>query len=155
MQLQLVSLCSKMPGWVSEGFSSYQKRLPGSLSLKTLDIPLQKRAKGADIDKILRKESKAMLAAVGAAHHVVALDVEGQLMNTYELAGALTSWQSKGQPVSLLIGGPEGLSKECLARADQRWSLSPLTLPHPMVRIVVAEQLYRAWTLQQGHPYHK
>lgn len=155
MQLQLVSVCSKMPGWVSEGFSSYQKRLPGSLSLKTLDIPLQKRAKGADIDKIMRKESKAMLAVLGASHHVVALDVEGPLMNTHELADALSCWQSKGQPVSLLIGGPEGLSQECLARADQRWSLSPLTLPHPMVRIVVAEQLYRAWTLQQGHPYHK
>lgn len=96
-----------------------------------------------------------MLAAVPRDCHVIALDVTGQAWNTEVLAGRLQGWLGAGRDVALLVGGPDGLAPACLARADTRWSLSPLTLPHALVRVVLAEQLYRAWTLVSGHPYHR
>jgi 23S rRNA (pseudouridine1915-N3)-methyltransferase len=96
-----------------------------------------------------------MLGAVGERERVIALDVAGRGCSTEQLAGQLRDWLQDGRDLSLLIGGPDGLAAECLARADQRWSLSPLTLPHPLVRVLLAEQLYRAWTLVSGHPYHR
>ena len=86
---------------------------------------------------------------------VIALDVRGSAWSTEQLAEELSDWQMAGTNVSLLIGGPDGLSRDCLQRARQRWSLSALTLPHPLVRVVLAEQLYRAWTITAGHPYHR
>ena len=96
-----------------------------------------------------------MLAAIGERDRVVALDVKGKPWSTEQLAGNLRDWQLGGDNISLLVGGPDGLADECLQRADQRWSLSALTLPHPLVRIVLAEQLYRAWTVNSNHPYHR
>lgn len=96
-----------------------------------------------------------MLAAIRPADRVVALDLSGKAWSTPELAGQLENWSMDACDVSLLIGGPDGLDPRCLARADQRWSLSNLTLPHPLVRVLLAEQIYRAWTITQNHPYHK
>lgn len=96
-----------------------------------------------------------MLAAISDRDRVVALDVKGKPWSTEQLASHLRDWQLGGDNISLLVGGPDGLAEECLARADQRWSLSALTLPHPLVRIVLAEQLYRAWTINNNHPYHR
>ena len=96
-----------------------------------------------------------MLRAIPTAAHVVALTVGGQAWSTIELAKRLSSWTVLGTSVCLLVGGPDGLADDVLQRADERWSLSPLTLPHGIVRPVVAEALYRAWTLHQGHPYHR
>ena len=96
-----------------------------------------------------------MLKAIRAEEHVIALDVAGQRLSTQQLARQLENWQMMGDNHSFLIGGPEGLSPDCLARADQRWSLSDLTLPHPLVRVLLAEQLYRAWTITVNHPYHR
>jgi 23S rRNA (pseudouridine1915-N3)-methyltransferase len=103
----------------------------------------------------MAQEGQAMLDRIGSADYVVALDVGGKQVDTAGLAGKLEDWQSLGRDIVLLIGGPDGLSEDCLSRADARWSLSALTLPHPLVRIVLVEQLYRAHSLLQGHPYHR
>ena len=96
-----------------------------------------------------------MLGAIGQGHHVVALDVLGKAISTEGMAKKLEHWRMDGNNVSILIGGPDGLAQSCLQRANEKWSLSALTLPHPLVRVVLIEQLYRAWTILQNHPYHK
>jgi 23S rRNA (pseudouridine1915-N3)-methyltransferase len=116
---------------------------------------LGKRSRNQPVARAIAEESERLLKAIGRDDQVVALDVKGRSVDTEGLAQALAQWQQAGRPLSVLIGGPDGLSDECLTRADMRWSLSALTLPHPLVRIVLAEQLYRAWTVLSGHPYHK
>lgn len=147
-----------MPAWVQEGYTEYAKRLPREIFLEMVEIPLGQRGQKnatALIDKARRKEGAAMLSALGPRDHVVALDVKGKPWSTEQLSRQLRAWQLLGESVCLLVGGPDGLSGDCLNAARQRWSLSPLTLPHPLVRVVLAEQIYRAWTLLVGHPYHK
>ncbi len=144
-----------MPKWVEQGVDEYCKRLPPELKLEVKEIALGKRGKGADIRRAIASEGQQMQAAIGDRDRVVALDVKGKPWSTEQLAGNLRDWQLGGANVSLLVGGPDGLAQECLDRADQHWSLSALTLPHPLVRIVLAEQLYRAWTINNNHPYHR
>ncbi|WP_444929873.1 23S rRNA (pseudouridine(1915)-N(3))-methyltransferase RlmH [Microbulbifer sp. SSSA002] len=158
MKIRILAAGGKMPAWVQEGYAEYAKRLPREIALEMVEIPLGQRGQkssAALIEKARKKEGEAMLAAVGPRDHVVALDVKGKPWSTEQLSTQLRDWQLLGENVSLFIGGPDGLSEDCLARARQRWSLSPLTLPHPLVRVVLAEQIYRAWTLLAGHPYHK
>ena len=144
-----------MPGWVEDGVAEYRKRLPAEMKFDVREIALGKRSKNADIARAMASEGEAMLAAIARDDHVVALDVHGKSWSTEQLAGELRDWQQSGRDVSLLIGGPDGLAPECLERAAQRWSLSALTLPHPLVRVVLAEQLYRAWSINNNHPYHR
>ncbi len=144
-----------MPDWVQAGYSEYAKRLPRECALELKEIPLATRSKNTDIARAIEKESESILASIPAQERVIALDVLGKPQTTQTLADALRDWQMQGGNTSLLIGGPDGLSANCLARANQRWSLSGLTLPHPLVRIVLAEQLYRAWSLLNHHPYHR
>lgn len=144
-----------MPDWVQSGYSEYAKRLPRECALELKEIPLATRSKNTDIARAIEKESESILACIPAQERVIALDVLGKPQTTQTLADALRDWQMQGGNTSMLIGGPDGLSVNCLARANQRWSLSGLTLPHPLVRIVLAEQLYRAWSLLNHHPYHR
>ena len=144
-----------MPKWVEQGVDEYCKRLPPELKLEVKEIALGKRGKGADIRRAIASEGQQMQAAIGDRDRVVALDVKGKPWSTEQLASNLRDWQLGGANISLLVGGPDGLAQECMDRADQRWSLSALTLPHPLVRIVLAEQLYRAWTINNNHPYHR
>lgn len=144
-----------MPAWVDTAYNEYARRLPRELSPSLMELPLGQRSKNSSIDKARRDEGQNLLAAIAPASEVVALDVKGKSLSTEKLAQTLESWQMNGRDISILIGGPDGLADECLQRADARWSLSALTLPHPLVRIVLIEQLYRAWTLLAGHPYHK
>ncbi|HCW90310.1 MAG TPA: 23S rRNA (pseudouridine(1915)-N(3))-methyltransferase RlmH [Marinobacter sp.] len=155
MRLRLICVGQKMPGWVSEGYQEYSRRMPPEMPLELGEVPLAHRGKNPDIPRLMQKEGEALLAAVGARDRVVALDVQGQAWSTEKLASQLENWQLDGRDVSFLVGGPDGLPSECLERADQRWSLSPLTLPHPLVRILVSEQLYRAWSVTRNHPYHR
>ena len=155
MKLTIIAVGTRMPAWVQAGYGEYTKRLPRECALEIKEIPLAQRGKNADIARAIEKESEAMLATIPLQERVIALDVLGKPQTTDSLADALRSWQMQGGNTSLLIGGPDGLSADCLARADQRWSLSGLTLPHPLVRIVLAEQLYRAWSLLNNHPYHR
>jgi len=144
-----------MPSWVEAGCNEYSKRMPPELRIVTIEIALGARGKNQPASKAIEKESQALLKAIGSQDFVVALDVIGRSLSTEQLASKLADWQMDGRDICLVIGGPDGLSKECLARADMRWSLSDLTLPHPLVRIVLMEQMYRAWTINANHPYHR
>jgi len=155
MQIHLVAVGNRMPRWVAEGYEEYAKRLPRECELVLKEIAPAKRGKNADIARLTDDEGERMLEALPRDAHVVALDVAGQEWSTPELAGALARWLENGRDVALLVGGPDGLSPACLKRANQRWSLSKLTFPHPVVRIIVAEQIYRAWSILQHHPYHR
>lgn len=155
MQIHLIAVGTRMPAWVTSGYEEYARRLPHECSLRLVEIPLSKRRKAQSALKNRQEEGKAMLAAVPVQATVVALDVRGKAWSTESLAGHLQDWLQGGRDIALLVGGPDGLADECLDRADIRWSLSPLTLPHALVRVLLAEQLYRAWAVIQGHPYHR
>lgn len=155
MQIHLFAVGNRMPGWVTEGFHEYAKRLPRDCELVLREFAPGKRGKNADLARIREDEGQRILAALGRDDRVIALEVEGKPWRTEDLAAWLADWQRQGRRVALLVGGPEGLADACRVRAEQQWSLSPLTLPHPLVRVIVAEQLYRAWSLLNNHPYHR
>lgn len=144
-----------MPDWVQVGFMTYLRRFPRDMPLELCEISPGKRNKNTDIKRVLEKEGKAMLAAVPSGNRIITLDIPGKMWNTPELATQMENWKVDGRNVSLLVGGPEGLAPACKAAADQSWSLSSLTLPHPLVRILIAESLYRAWSITTNHPYHR
>lgn len=155
MQIQLIAVGSRMPDWVEQGYAEYAKRLPQECSLVLQEIAAGKRGKNADIARLIRQEGEKMAAAIPKGARVVALEVKGRAWTTEQLAKRLEAWMGEGRDVALLVGGPEGVEPSLSVQAEERWSLSPLTLPHPLVRIVVAEQLYRAWSIIKGHPYHR
>jgi 23S rRNA (pseudouridine1915-N3)-methyltransferase len=144
-----------MPQWVRQGYEEYAKRLPRDCELLLKEIAPGKRSKNCDSAKIVKEEGACMAAAIPPGARVVALDIAGKPWTTVELAAALQRWLDGGRPAALLIGGPEGLADEVRKTAQESWSLSPLTFPHPLVRIIVAEQLYRAWSILHNHPYHR
>jgi 23S rRNA (pseudouridine1915-N3)-methyltransferase len=144
-----------MPEWVNQGYNEYARRMPPELSLDLVEIPLAHRGKNPDIPRLMQREGDAILSTLGPRDRVIALEVGGRNWSTEKLAGQLESWQLDGRDVSFLVGGPDGLADACRDRADQLWSLSALTLPHPLVRILLAEQLYRAWSVTRNHPYHR
>ena len=155
MRLRLVCVGQKMPEWVNQGYNEYARRMPPELSLDLVEIPLAHRGKNPDIPRLMQREGDAILSALGPRDRVIALEVGGRNWSTEKLAGQLENWQLDGRDVSFLVGGPDGLADICRDRADQLWSLSALTLPHPLVRILLAEQLYRAWAVTRNHPYHR
>lgn len=155
MKLRLIAVGAKMPHWVSMAFQDYANRFPKNMPLELSQVPLQRRGKNADIKRILIKEGKLMVDLCEHNDHIVTLDIVGTPWNTLDLATQLECWKQKGQNVALLIGGPEGLSVDCKNAAHQSWSLSPLTLPHSLARVIVAESLYRAYSLTCHHPYHR
>jgi 23S rRNA (pseudouridine1915-N3)-methyltransferase len=155
MQIRVAAVGRKMPGWVTTAWTEYTRRMPRSVSVSLSEISLQKRVKNADIPRLVQQESDALLAALPGRCRIVALDVNGKAWSTMQLADRLRQWMGAGSDVGLLIGGPDGLSESCLETADELWSLGPLTLPHPLVRVLLAEQLYRAWSITCGHPYHR
>lgn len=144
-----------MPQWVELGYHEYAKRLPREVDLSVIEIPLGIRGKNPDIARAIKQESDAILSHITSQDHVVALEVKGRNWSTEQLASNMERWQMEGLNIALLVGGPDGLSDACRKRANQQWSLSALTLPHPVVRIVLAEQVYRAWSVTQNHPYHR
>ena len=154
MRIRLLAIGNKMPDWITEGFEEYAKRF-SSRQLELVEIPAEKRTKQADIARITEREGEKLLEAVKTGNVVIALDVKGKSWSTEQLAQKMQEWQNSGRHIDIFIGGPDGLSPACLQKADLSWSLSPLTLPHPLVRIVVAEQLYRAMSILQNHPYHR
>ncbi|TKB43445.1 23S rRNA (pseudouridine(1915)-N(3))-methyltransferase RlmH [Thalassotalea mangrovi] len=155
MRITLIAVGNKMPAWIAQGFAEYARRFPRDISFELIEITPGKRGKNADIARILEKEGEQTMAAVPKGSRVVTLEVEGKPWTTPQLAKQLSSWQMDGRDVALLVGGPEGLAPQCLQASEQKWSLSPLTLPHPMVRVMVAESLYRAWSINNNHPYHR
>lgn len=154
MRIRVLAIGQRMPGWVNDAWQEYTRRMPPSVQVELREIPLAQRGKNQPPMRAMSEEGSALLQAAGS-DHVVALDGRGSPWSTELLSRQLAGWMEQGGDVSLLIGGPDGLSAETLKAARQRWSLGPLTLPHPMVRVVLAEQLYRAWTILQNHPYHR
>ncbi len=144
-----------MPAWTNEGYQEYARRLPRECCLKLVEIPLGQRTRSTPVERAVNEEGKRMLAAITPRQRVIAMDVAGRCWSTEQLAEQLVNWLQAGSDVSLLVGGPDGLSDSCMERVEQRWSLSALTLPHPLVRVLLAEQLYRAWTVINHHPYHR
>ncbi len=155
MEIQLLTVGTRMPSWVSEGYREYARRMPRKCVLKLAEIPPGRRSRSQPVAKAMAEEGRRMLAAIPGDNQVIALDVTGRSWSTPKLAEQMRGWMQDGRNLSLLVGGPDGLFPDCLQRAGQRWSLSELTLPHPLVRVLVAEQLYRAWTIINGHPYHR
>jgi 23S rRNA (pseudouridine1915-N3)-methyltransferase len=155
MKCRLIAAGTRLPEWVNTGFREYQKRLRTPLVLELSEIPIATRRAGENPSRAIAREGANMLAAVGPKDYVVALEVSARSMTTAELAAWLSERLRDARPLDLLIGGPDGLAPECRERADQSWSLSPLTLPHALVRVIVAEQIYRAMSLLGGHPYHR
>lgn len=155
MKISLLSVGTRMPAWVEAGVAEYSKRLPADFSFSITEVPMGMRSKGGDVAQAIRKESDALLSRVKPQDYVVALEVGGRVLSTEALANRLDAIRLEGRHLSLLVGGPDGLGAPCLERADEKWSLSALTLPHPLVRILVAEQVYRAWSVLNAHPYHR
>ncbi|MCW8929567.1 MAG: 23S rRNA (pseudouridine(1915)-N(3))-methyltransferase RlmH [Gammaproteobacteria bacterium] len=155
MNIFLLAVGNKMPDWVSKGYNEYAKRLKGECHLKLVEITPGKRGKNADLARIKKTEGDKLLEAIPKGCLVVALEVNGKSWSTEALSKQLDNWLHGGQDIALLIGGPEGLSEACVARADVKWSLSPLTLPHPLVRVLISEQIYRAYSILKNHPYHR
>lgn len=155
MRLNIISVGHKMPSWVDVAFLEYKKRFSSQFPVTLIEIPTKPRNPSSSIDKIVTEEGEKLLAAIPKQTLTIALDEHGNLWNTQELAKKIDNWQQKIPGLNFLIGGPDGLSKACLASADACWSLSPLTLPHPLVRVVLIEQLYRAISILNNHPYHR
>jgi 23S rRNA (pseudouridine1915-N3)-methyltransferase len=155
MKCRLIAAGTRLPDWINEGFREYQKRLRSPLVLELVEIPTPKRRAGEDPQRAIAREGESMLAALRQEEYVVALEVDAKSMSTAEVSSWLAERLRDARPLALLIGGPDGLSSACRARANRSWSLSPLTLPHGLVRVVLAEQIYRAMSLLAGHPYHR
>ena len=155
MKIHLIAIENSPPQWVNQGYETYQKRLPADYELRLISVPAIKRKQHLNTNDILKEEGERLLRAVPRHSCLIALDRLGQSITTQKLSAKLLEWHDDHQDISILIGGPEGLSTQCLQRSQVQWSLSALTLPHPLVKVVMAEQLYRAWSILQNHPYHK
>jgi 23S rRNA (pseudouridine1915-N3)-methyltransferase len=155
MKAKLIAVGERAPSWVAQGFAEYQKRLSHWLPLELVEIEPGIRGKGRDAARATTGEGARVLSATPRSAHVVALDVPGRAWTSEQLAQRVEHWRGLGRDLSLIIGGPEGHAPEVASRADEAWSLGPLTLPHMLVRLLVAEQLYRAAAMLANHPYHR
>ena len=155
MRIHLIAVGQRMPGWVNTAYQDFARRLPGEYRLNLVELAAGKRGKNADIARAIADEGKRMLEALPKDCLVIALDEHGREWSTKDLTTQLADWSQGGRDVALLIGGADGLAAGVRQRADITWSLSKLTLPHALVRVVLAEQLYRAWSLLTNHPYHR
>ena len=159
MKLLIVAVGQKMPDWAQTAFDDYAKRFPPELRLLCQTVKTEPRSGGKTAAQLMQAEAQRITAAVGAAcgknHRLVALDERGSTVSTRTLAAKLQHWQQDGDDVALLIGGPDGLLPDLRNSAHERIRLSDLTLPHALARVLLVEQLYRAWSLNSGHPYHR
>jgi len=155
MRLTAFAVGTRMPGWVNEGVTTYQKRLPRHVQLEFREFSPAQRSAGVTAERAIHREGEQLLKALPDGAHLIALDERGRQWSSMDLARQLESWLAVQPEVVFMIGGADGLAAACKDRADSLWSLSALTLPHALVRVVLAEQIYRAWTLVQGHPYHR
>lgn len=155
LKMTVIACGSKMPSWVNEAIKEYSKRLQEFVSLSIVEIPLTKRTKSSDLNRIMDKEAQLIHNAIPPGARVIALAIEGEQFTSEKLAAKLNVLQQSHSHICLIIGGPEGLSPATLDHSQERWSLSRLTLPHPLVRIFLLETIYRAFAINNNHPYHK
>ncbi|AZR26788.1 23S rRNA (pseudouridine(1915)-N(3))-methyltransferase RlmH [Xanthomonas vasicola pv. arecae] len=155
MKCRLIATGERAPNWVAQGFAEYQKRLSHWMPLELVEIEPGLRGKGRDAQRATDDEGRRVLAALPKNAYVIALDVPGRPLSSEQLAQRMEHWRGQGRDLAFLIGGPEGHSAEVLKSASESWSIGPLTLPHMLVRLIVAEQLYRAAAMLANHPYHR
>lgn len=155
MKIQLIAIGTKMPAWVDQAYSEYAQRMPHQCKLELIELPAKKRGKNADTARILRDEADAMKQVISSNAIVIGLDRCGKTIDTEKLATQMQQWIDNSQDVALLIGGPEGIDPNYLQELGQKWSLSAMTFAHPVVRVMLAEQLYRAWSILANLPYHR
>ena len=155
MHIRLQAVGDRQPSWVDSAFNGYIQRVPRQWQFRLDSISTAQRNKGVAAEVAKVAEGTKILAKIKPAEFVIVLDERGTQFSSKELAGRLDEWQTVGQDLVFVIGGPDGVSADCLQRANLRWSLSRLTLPHGLARVLFAEQLYRAWSLTAGHPYHR
>ncbi len=157
MKILILSIGDKMPDWVNEGYNEYAKRFQNMPDFELIlkEIPAQKRTKNSDLNRIVTAESETLLAQVPKGYALLALDVKGRAYSSEAIAKYIEKQRDEGQNLALLVGGPEGFSKELRQMVSAKWSLSALTFAHPIVRVVLAEALYRAVTIIKNHPYHR
>lgn len=155
MIIHFITVGQKMPKWVQDGYNEYAKRLPKACELKLHELPMATRGKSGSVDKYKAEEAKRILAAIPKGAMLIVLDEHGQQVTTKGLADKMETWLASGQDIALIVGGPDGLEQSLIQQAQWKWGLSKLTLPHPMVRVLVAEQIYRAWSVINNHPYHR
>lgn len=155
MQLELLAFGQKMPSWLQEGIQTYQKRLTKPYQINITELPLLKRPKSGDISQLRQKESDLMQNAISSRAHIIALEIDGKQFSSEKMAQRLQKLEQHTSHIQFLIGGPEGLNPTCTALAHEKWSLSELTMAHPLVRLFLVETLYRCWAINQNHPYHK
>jgi 23S rRNA (pseudouridine1915-N3)-methyltransferase len=155
MKLSILAVGTRMPGWVEEGFAEYRKRMPREARIELVELKPEKRDGGRTAEQAMAAEAARITAAMPKNCLRVALDERGDTFTSVQLAEKLGEWLASGRDVALIVGGADGLAPEIKAGADLLWSLSSLTLPHPLVRILLAEQLYRAASILHSHPYHR
>lgn len=155
MHIRLIAVGERQPSWVDSAFEDYAARLPRQWQFRMETIATAKRQKSSPVESAVAAEAEKILGKIKPAEHVVVLDERGKQFSSKELAHELDDWQTMGADVVFVIGGPDGVSKDVLGRANTRWSLSKLTLPHGLARVLFAEQIFRAWSLSTGHPYHR
>jgi 23S rRNA (pseudouridine1915-N3)-methyltransferase len=154
MRLWVVAVGLRVPDWAKTAWDDYAKRFPPELRVELKTVKTEPRA-SRTLEALLQAERARIEAAIPKGCRVVALDERGAALTTVALAGKLTQWQREGDDVALVIGGPDGLDPAFRAAAHERVRLSDLTLPHAMVRVLLVEQLYRAWSINANHPYHR
>lgn len=155
MEIQLLAIGTRMPGWVNDGFDDYTKRFGRDCKLTVREISSPRKSRTEDAQRIVLQEGQQLLAAVPKDSYLVALDPRGKQHTTEAISKKLDDWFQHYRTVSLMIGGADGLSADCLAASREQWSLSKLTFPHALVRVIAAEQLYRAYSMLKNHPYHR
>lgn len=155
MKVHIVAVGSRMPEWVVRGYEEYASRLPPNCRLNLIEVPAGRRGKGADLRAVADAEGLALRRALPVTRPVIALERTGRALGSEDIASSLREWMRDGDDVAFAIGGPEGLSPDFVAKASAVWSLSALTFPHGLVRILVAEQIYRAWSLVGNLKYHR
>ncbi len=155
MHIRLLAVGDRQPAWVNDACESYAGRLPREWQFRFDTIPTVRRSKNDKSRHAMEAEGEHVLRKLQDSEQVVLLDERGKALTSSGLASKLADWQRDGRDLCLVIGGPDGVSDACRKRADFTWSLSSMTLPHGLARVLVAEQLYRAWSMNSGHPYHR
>jgi 23S rRNA (pseudouridine1915-N3)-methyltransferase len=155
VKIHLIAVGKKMPEWINTGYAEFSKRMPSELQINLIEITPSTRNKSTPIEKNIKEEGERIQSAIPANSKLIVLDEKGKNFSSIDLSRKIEGWLPMGQDISLIIGGADGIDPEIKQQADEKWSLSSFTLPHALVRVVVAEQLYRAWSILQGHPYHR
>jgi 23S rRNA (pseudouridine1915-N3)-methyltransferase len=155
LKIYLIAVGKNMPEWINTGYTEFSKRMLPELQINLIEITPSLRKKSTPVEKNIKEEGARIQTAIPANSRLIVLDEQGKIFNSIELSNIIKSWLPMGQDISIVIGGADGIDPVIKQQADEKWSLSSFTLPHALVRVVIAEQLYRAWSILQGHPYHR